>query len=95
MIFYKENFVFAIILFLLTITCRNEVIHAIISNIQYAKLFLTVWNWIMLVSLLIASIQSLVLVSRHGGIYYVLGILAIVLLLFTAFGMFIMPRGTI
>ncbi len=95
MVLYKVNFVFAIVLFILTVTYRNEAVYAIVSNIQHAKLFLTIWNWIMLVSLLFSSIQSLFFVSRYGGVYYLLSVLAIVLLLFTAFGMFIMPRGTI
>lgn len=95
MMLYKVNFVFAIVLFILTVTYRNEAVYGVISNIQHAKLFLTIWNWIMLASLLFSSIQSLFFVSRYGGIYYVLSLLAIVLLLFTAFGMFIIPRGTI
>jgi len=95
MMLYKINFVFAIILFILTVTYRNEAVYALVSNVQYAKLFLNIWNWIMLVSLLFSSIQSLFFVSRYGSVYYLLSVLAIVLLLFTAFGMFIMPRGTI
>jgi len=95
MMLYKINFVFAIILFMLTVTYRNEAVYALVSNVQYAKLFLNIWNWIMLVSLLFSSIQSLFFVSRYGSVYYLLSVLAIVLLLFTAFGMFIMPRGTI
>lgn len=92
MILYKINFVFAVVLFLLTITYRNDLVHSMARDIEQAKLFLGIWNWVMLVSLLLSSVQSLVFASRHGGIYYILSVLAIVLLLVTAFGMFIMPR---
>jgi hypothetical protein len=68
MISYKINCVFAVVLFLLTITYRNDLDHSLVRDIEQAKLFLGIWNWIMLVSLLLFSVQSLVFAFRYRGI---------------------------
>jgi len=95
MLFYKINFGFTLMLFLLTVLCRNELIYSVVNNVQQARSFLSIWNWIMLLSLFVLSIQSLILVSKYGGIYYFLSVLALGLFIFTILGMFIMPRGSI
>ncbi|PRD56740.1 hypothetical protein C5749_05795 [Sphingobacterium gobiense] len=94
--FYKLNLAFGVISFLITILFRTEMIYSIIDDIHIASTVLEVWNWLMLISLSIGSIQTLILTYKFGGaVYYLWSILIITLLIFTAMGMFLIPPGAI
>lgn len=94
--FYKINLAFGIISFLITISFRTEATYSIIDDIHTASTVLEVWNWLMLISLGIGSIQTVILAYKFGGILYaLLSILVIVCLILTAIGMFLVPSGAL
>ncbi len=94
--FYKINLAFGIISFLITISFRTEMIYSIIDDIHTALTILEVWNWLMLISLGIGSVQTAILTYKFGGVvYYLWCTLIMALLIFTAIGMFLVPPGVI
>lgn len=95
MLFYRINLVFSILLFLITMINRNDIVYELINNVKQARLILIIWNWVMLISLSLCFLQSLLLMDQNRKVYYFLSAFSMILLLFTALGMFIMPKGTI
>lgn len=94
--FFKINLAFGIISFLITMSFRTEMIYSVIDDIHTASTVLQVWNWLMLISLGIGSIQTLILTYKFGGVvYYLWSILIIALFIFTAMGMFLIPSDAI
>ena len=94
--FYKINLAFGIISFLITISFRTEMIYSIVDDIHTASTIFEVWNWLMLISLGIGSIQTLILTYKFGGVvYYLWSILIIAFLIFTAMDMLLVPGGAI
>ncbi len=94
--FYKIKLAFGIISFLITISFRTEMIYSIVDDIHTASTIFEVWNWLMLISLGIGSIQTLILTYKFGGVvYYLWSILIIAFLIFTAMGMLLVPGGAI
>lgn len=69
---FTTNLIFGVLLFLITITFRTKLVYALIDNIYLVATLLHAWNWLMLLSLGIAAVQSLTLAYRHGGLYYML-----------------------
>lgn len=74
---------------------RNDIVYELINNVKQARLILIIWNWVMLISLSLCFLQSLLLMDQNRKVYYFLSAFSMILLLFTALGMFIMPKGTI
>lgn len=94
--FYKCNLIFGISSFLVTITFRTNVIYGTVENVSVASTIITIWNWLMLLSLAIAALQTLALSYKNGGIQYVfLNILLVICLIITLIGMFLIPSGAI
>lgn len=94
--FYKCNLIFGISSFLITITVRTNVIYGIVDNVGLASAILTVWNWFMLLSLAIGTIQTLAISYKNGEMQHVfLSMLVIVCLIITFIGMFLIPSGAI
>lgn len=93
--FYKFNLLFGILLFLVTISFRNDIVYGAIDDWSVTSNVLNVWNWLMLISLGIAVVQTIILTSRFGGVLYcLLCVLLIVFLIIATIGMFIVPEGT-
>ena len=94
--YYKLNFGFAVLLFVLTITYRNRILSVITDDIKLIQTLLTSWNIIMLISLGVLFLHSIWL--GYKGIilwYYLIGGLALVMLAISIVGIFLIPRGTI
>ncbi|HMR20095.1 MAG TPA: hypothetical protein PKA53_12410, partial [Sphingobacterium sp.] len=64
--------------------------------VNIASNILSIWNWLMLFSLAVGTIQTLILTYKSGEIPYAwISVLVIVCLIMTAIGMFIVPSGAI
>ena len=94
--FYKCNLIFGISSFLITVTVRTSIIYSAVDNVGLASTITIIWNWFMLLSLAIATIQTFVFTYKNGGIIHVLlCILVIICLIITSLGMFLIPTGAI
>ncbi len=71
-------------------------VYGVVDNVGQASTIITIWNWCMLLSLAIATLQTLAFTYKNGGIRYVfLSILVIICLIITFIGMFLIPPGAI
>lgn len=94
--FYKYNLLFGIFLFLVTVTFRMKMVYGVVDKVELASTIMAMWNWLMLLSLAIAALQTLLFTYKNGGIQYVfLSILVIICLIITLIGMFLIPSGAI
>lgn len=94
--YYKLNFGFAVLLFVLTITYRNRILYGITDDIKLIQTLLTSWNIIMLISLGVLFLHSIWLGYKGTSLwYYLIGGLALVMLAISIIGIFLTPRGTI
>jgi len=94
--FYTYNLLFGISSFLITVTVRTNIIYGAVENVSVASTIITIWNWFMLLSLVIAALQTLAFTYKNGGIRYVLlSILVIICFIITFIGMFLIPPGAI
>lgn len=95
--FYKVNFGFLVLLFLLTITYRNKILHSLTDNVKLTQNFLSVWNIVMLVCLSVLFLHSIWLGynKQHSWYYYLFGGIAFMMLAVSVIAVFLSPRGTI
>lgn len=91
--YYIFNLGFGLLLFLLTISCRNDLAYTWFEDVKAVGLYIEVWNWVMLLSLLFTAVFSARLARQYAGIYAFYFGFSIILLVLTAFAMFIMPAG--
>ena len=91
---YKINLLFGLILFFVTILLRGELVYSVFHYWAIALSILNVWNWLMLLSLGIAAIQTINLTYKFGGVLNcLLCILVIVFLIIATIGIFIVAEG--
>jgi hypothetical protein len=95
--FYKLNFGFSVLLFLLTITYRNKILYGLTDNVKLTQSFLSVWNIIMLICLSVLFLHSIWLGynKQNSWYYYLFGVIAFVMLAVSVIGIFLTPKGTI
>jgi hypothetical protein len=94
--YYKLNFGFAVLLFVLTITYRNRILNGLTDNVKSIQNLLTSWNVIMLVCLSVLFLHSIRLGYKGLSLwYYLIGGLALIMLMVSIIGIFFTPRGTL
>lgn len=71
-------------------------IYGVVDKVDQASTIIAIWNWLMLLSLAIAALNTLLFTYKNGGIQYVfLSIIVIICLIITLIGMFLIPSGAI
>ncbi len=94
--FYKLNFGCAVVLFVLTMTYRNEILYGFTDDVEFIQTLLTGWNIIMLMSLGVLFLHNIRLGYKRISLsYHLLGGLALVMLAISIIGIFLTPKGVV
>jgi hypothetical protein len=93
MLLYWINLVCSTSLFLLTVTVRNRIIYSLINDVNITNRMLSIFNVVMVFSLLILIVSSIYLGIKVNKLYYWIAFLGAGMLIISLIGIFLFPKG--